>query len=53
MVAHIQTGRTCEEQCIHDYHTLVNEKRMERENNAGRKVEGKKGNGMDKVKAKE
>ena len=30
MATHTQTGRACEEQCIPNYHALIDEKKIER-----------------------
>lgn len=42
MATHTQTGRACEEQCIVNYHALIDEKRPRENNNAKRKKEKRK-----------
>ncbi len=42
MATHTQTGRACEEECILNYHALIDEKKNRENNNAKRKKEKKR-----------
>ena len=51
MATHTQTGRACEEQCIPNYHALIDEKNRKRENNNSKRKRKKNGTSNTQAKA--